>query len=72
MSFSILRTFRAAIGKSVTIVFDRYPEDELHGTVTGISRIGTPKQNATYYDVTISLITNLEVLPGMNAVVYFK
>jgi len=63
---------RADIGQSVTIVFDRYPENELHGTVTEISRIGTPKQNATYYDVTISLITNLEVLPGMNAVVYLK
>jgi len=59
-----------SIGDNVTIVFDRYPEDELHGTVTAVSRIGVPKQNATYYDVTISLITNLEVLPGMNAVVY--
>jgi P-type E1-E2 ATPase len=39
---------------------------------TQISRIGTPKQNATYYDVTISIITNLEVLPGMNAVVTLK
>ena len=62
----------AAIGQSVTIVFDRYPEDELHGTVTEISRVGLPKQNATYYDVTISLTTNLEVLPGMNAVVYLR
>ncbi len=63
---------RAEIGDNVAVVFDRYPDIELHGTVTEISRIGTPKQNATYYDVTISIITNLEVLPGMNAVVTLK
>lgn len=62
----------AELGDHVTVVFDRYPDAELHGTVTEISRIGMPKQNATYYDVTISIITNLEVLPGMNAVVYLK
>ena len=31
-----------------------------------------PRQNATYYDVTIAVTTNLEILPGMNAVVYLK
>ena len=61
---------RVRTGDNVTIVFDRYPDAELHGTVSEISRIGMPRQNATYYDVTISIITNLEVLPGMNAVVY--
>ena len=61
-----------AVGESVTIVFDRYPQETVNGAVTAISRIGTPKQNATYYDVTISVTTNLEVLPGMNAVVYLK
>lgn len=63
---------RARIGDNVSIVFDRYPDVELHGTVTEVSRIGMPRQNATYYDVTISIITNLEVLPGMNAVVTLK
>lgn len=63
---------RAAVGESVTIVFDRYPETEISGTVTAISRIGVPRQNAAYYDVTIAVTTNLELLPGMNAVVYLK
>lgn len=63
---------RAAVGESVTIVFDRYPDADITGTVTSVSRIGIPKQNATYYDVTISVTTNLELLPGMNAVVYLK
>ena len=63
---------RVRLGDHITIVFDRYPNAELHGTVSEISRIGTPKQNATYYDVTIAMISTLEVLPGMNAVAYFK
>lgn len=63
---------RVSVGESVTLVFDRYPEEDVHGTVTEISRIGVPRQNATYYNVTISLMTNLEVLPGMNAVVHLK
>ena len=58
------------IGQSVTLTLDRYPNEILTGTVTEISRIGTPKQNASYYDVAIELSTNLEVLPGMNATVY--
>lgn len=61
---------RVEAGDSITIAFDRYPDSEVTGTVTHISRIGLPKQNATYYDVVISVTTNLEVLPGMNAVVY--
>jgi len=63
---------RVAVGESITIVFDRYPSSDVTGTVTSISRIGTPKQNATYYGVTIAVTTNLELLPGMNAVVYLK
>lgn len=63
---------RAVIGESITIVFDRYPDEQITGTVTDVSRIGVPRQNATYYDVTIAVTTNLEILPGMNAVVYLK
>lgn len=57
------------IGQSVTLVLDRYPEEMVNGTVTAISRMGKPKQNASYYDVTIEISTQLEVLPGMNATV---
>lgn len=58
------------IGQSVSLTLDRYPNEMLTGTVTEISRIGMPKQNAAYYDVAIELSTNLEILPGMNATVY--
>jgi len=60
----------AAVGNTVRVVFDRYPDAEMTGTVTSVSRIGMPKQNATYYSVTVSVETDLEILPGMNAVVY--
>jgi len=60
---------RVSIGQSVEIVFDRYQDETIRGIVTGVSRIGVPRQNATYYDVTISVDSHLEILPGMNAVV---
>ncbi len=61
---------RVHVGDSLTIVFDRYPSEQVSGTVTQISRIGVPKQNATYYDVTIAYASSLETLPGMNATVW--
>lgn len=61
---------RIAVGDSLAVVFDRYPEVEVSGTVRSISRIGTQKQNATYYDVEIAFSTSVEVLPGMSATVW--
>lgn len=58
------------IGDTLKVVFDRYPDTELSGTVLSISGLGVQKQNATYYDVKLSLSTSLELLPGMNATVY--
>ncbi len=58
---------RVQVGDSLTVVFDRYPGEEIAGTVQSIARIGKSKQNATYYDVTIGIGAALEVLPGMNA-----
>ena len=51
-------------------VFDCYPQEEVSGTVQSISLIGNAKQNATYYDVTLSISTSWQVLPGMNATVW--
>lgn len=61
---------RVHTGDSLVIELDRYPGEQLTGTVTEIAQIGKAKQNATYYDVTISFTTSLEVLPGMNATVW--
>ncbi len=60
------------VGKTLTVEFDRYPSQRFAGKVTGISRIGVPRQNATYYSVTLSLDVEAEVLPGMNATVYLQ
>lgn len=57
-------------GASLTVVFDRYPNESVPGTVTDVSGMGNEKQNASYYDVNISFTTSLEVLPGMNATAY--
>ncbi len=60
-----------AIGDRVTLVFDRYPDTKVEGTVAQIGSIGVSKQNATYYNVRIDLTDKgLSVLPGMNATVY--
>jgi len=58
------------IGDNLTVVLDRYEDVQLSGVVREISSIGTPRQNATYYNVTLALTTGLEVLPGMNATVW--
>ena len=58
-----------AVGDNLKVFFDRYPGEEFAGMVTDISRIGIPRQNATYYDVTIAISTGRELLPGMNATV---
>ena len=61
---------RVLVGDTLTVVFDCQPQEEVSGTVTDISLIGNAKQNATYYDVTISISTSWQVLPGMNATVW--
>ena len=60
---------RVHVGDSLTVELDRYPDTEVTGIVTEIAGLGVEKQNATYYDVTLSLSTTLELLPGMNATV---
>lgn len=57
-------------GDSLTVVFDRYPGELVVGTVRQIGALGTARQNAAYYDVTVEILTTLEVLPGMNATLY--
>ena len=61
---------RVHVGVSLKVICDRYPDTELSGTVVSISGMGVQKQNASYYNVKLSLSTSLELLPGMNATVY--
>ena len=61
---------KVRVGDTLKVVCDRYPDTELSGTVVSISGMGVQKQNASYYNVKLSLSTSLELLPGMNATVY--
>lgn len=56
-------------GGNVSIVFDRYPNEVVVGTVSEVGALGQARQNAAYYDVAIDFYTTLEILPGMNATV---
>lgn len=61
---------RISIGETVSLELDRYPGKRINATVAEIAKIGVAKQNATYYNVTLSVSTNMELLPGMNATVF--
>ena len=58
-------------GLEVTVsdTLDAYGERTFTGTVTEIRPIGTPRQNATYFDVRITPPQDVTALPGMNATV---
>lgn len=61
-----------SLGDPLTIVFDRYPQEIVTGIVSEISALGTARQNASYYNVTINFHATLDILPGMNATVHLK
>lgn len=57
------------VGDTLTYTLDAYGTETFTGTVTEIRPVGTTKQNATYFDVRITLPTGKTLLPGMNATV---
>lgn len=56
-------------GDSLTFTLDAYGSEIFTGTVTQIRPMGMTRQNATYFDVRISLPQGRTLLPGMNATV---
>ena len=60
------------VGDALTYTLDAYGEQSFMGTVTEIRPIGTPKQNAAYFDVRITLESGRTLLPGMNGTVTLK
>lgn len=63
---------RIAVGDSLNMVFDRYPDKTVTGMVTEIAGMGVAKQNAVYYDVVLSFTAGFEVVPGMNVTVWLS
>ena len=60
---------RVKVGDVLTYTLDAYDGETFSGTVTQIRPVGTARQNATYFDVRITLPTDRTLLPGMNATV---
>lgn len=58
-----------AVGDTLSYTLDAYAGETFSGTVTEIRPIGTVRQNATYFDVRVTLPSGKTFLPGMNATV---
>lgn len=57
------------VGDVLSYTLDAYAGETFSGTVTEIRPIGSARQNATYFDVRITLPQSKTLLPGMNATV---
>jgi len=57
------------VGDTLSYTLDAYGDKVFTGTVTKIRPIGTPRQNATYFDVRVTVPQGVSVLPGMNGTV---
>lgn len=60
---------RIRVGDFLSYTLDAYADKTFSGTVTEIRPIGSPRQNATYFDVRITAPEGVNILPGMNATV---
>lgn len=58
-----------AVGDTLSYTLDAFDGETFTGTVTQIHSVGAKKQNATYFDVRITLPAGKPLLPGMNGTV---
>ena len=58
-----------AVGDTLSYTLDAFDGETFTGTVTQIDSVGAKKQNATYFDVRITLPAGKTLLPGMNGTV---
>ena len=58
-----------AVGDTLSYTLDAFDGETFTGTVTQIDSVGAKKQNATYFDVRITLPASKTLLPGMNGTV---
>lgn len=57
------------VGDTLSFTLDAYADETFSGTVKEIRPIGRAKQNATYFDVRLTLPEGRSLLPGMNGTV---
>ena len=69
LTVQLAQYFTDSEGHTLTYTLDAYGDEIFSGTVTKIYSIGTEKQNATYFDVRVTLPTGKTLLPGMNGTV---
>jgi len=58
-----------SVGDALSYTLDAYGDKVFTGTVTTIRPIGAKRQNATYFDVRVTLPQGVALLPGMNGTV---
>ena len=57
------------VGDTLSYALDAYPGQTFSGTVKEIRPLGMPRQNASYFDVRLSIHSERSILPGMNGTV---
>ena len=60
------------LGDTLSYTLDAYPDRTFSGTVLRIYPVGSPRQNASYYDVRLSVPDDVPLFPGMNGTVTVK
>lgn len=58
-----------SIGDTLSYTLDAHGDKVFTGAVTKIRPVGTPRQNATYFDVRVTAPQGVTILPGMNGTV---
>ena len=58
-----------SVGDTLSYTLDAYKDKVFSGTVTTIRPLGTKRQNATYFDVRVTVPQSVTLLPGMNGTV---
>ncbi len=57
------------VGDTLSYALDAYPGQNFTGTVKEIRPLGMQRQNASYFDVRLSIHSERSILPGMNGTV---
>lgn len=57
------------VGDTLSYTLDAHGDKVFSGTVTKIRPVGTQRQNATYFDVRMTVPQGVTILPGMNGTV---
>ncbi len=60
------------VGDTLSYTLDAFPGRTFQGTVSRIGNLGSARQNASYYDVRLTLPPDVPVRPGMNGTVTLK